>query len=97
MRRRIQLRTVVLNLIDVLNPTSSIHAFIKPKGQAMWRDQLQPMMAKQSVTSRIIPNHSSGVNQTAEPLKLTHRTQVKNHWLRVSLVIDRMFLMWELY
>ncbi|KAK3870950.1 hypothetical protein Pcinc_016479 [Petrolisthes cinctipes] len=30
------------------------------------------MMAKQSVTSRHV---TSGVNQTAEPLKLTHRTE----------------------
>ena len=66
-----------LALLEVLNRTSSIHAFIEPfvVGDLFSSSNSKHMY----LTIYCIIAQTSGVNQTAEPLKLTHRTQVKNH------------------
>ena len=58
-------------LLEVLNSTSSIHAFIEPFVVGAFF----PLNSKHMyITIYCISALESGVNQTAEPLKLTHRT-----------------------
>ena len=61
--------TVVLNLLEVLNPTGSIHAFIEPFIVFFFSNSKHMY-----ITIYCIRAQTSGVNQTAELLKLTHQT-----------------------
>ena len=57
-------------LLEILNPTSSIHAFIEPFE-----------VGKKNICREFyFFNLYCSKSLASEPLKLTHRTQVKNHW-----------------
>ena len=61
-----------LTLLQVLNPTSSIYEFIEPfvVGAFFSSNAKHVYMY---ITIHCISAQTSGVNQTGEPLKLTHR------------------------
>ena len=65
-----------LTFFEVLDPTSSIHAFIE---SFVVRSSDSKHM---HITIYCISARTGGVNQTAEPLKLTDRIQIKNHYIR---------------
>ena len=75
-----------LTLLEVLNPTSSIHAFIEPFVVGKIKCVAWILFYFYFYRSKPL---------AAEPLKLTHRTQVKNYWI-LTWVRMRRIIAWSL-
>ena len=87
----ITLQQWFLTFFDVLNPTSFMHAVIEPflGGKIKSASSLKfktyvytiyCIVAQTGQAESYVTNHKSGLKKTAEPLKLTLRTQVTNHY-----------------